>query len=304
MEERQSVRDPKTVCIVLNWNGASDTVECLRSLRECTYTERSILVVDNGSTDDSVSRISNLFPDVGLLKNDRNLGFAGGNNVGIQYALDQRADFVWLLNNDTKPAPDALSALVEKAIADKRLGAVASVCYYADSPNTVQVWGGARVNLWTGRSRNATEPQMDEWFDALYGASILIRRSALEDVGMLDSSFFFYCEETEFCLRLRKRGWRISVAPRSTVLHKSGASAGKNAAMRDRHFTASTLRLLRLHSPAPALATGLFLALRLLRRLLSLNVPGCRAVWAGVQDYRRASRLPTCASDLRCSQGS
>lgn len=302
--ETGSIRNPKVTCVVLNWNGWKDTLECLGALQQCTYRELSIVVVDNGSTDDSVVRIATLFPDITLLKNGHNLGFAGGNNVGIRHALEQGAECIWLLNNDTKPAPDALSALVAKGVADEQIGAVASICYYADSPATVQVWGGARVNLWFGYSRNATEPQKDEWFDALYGASMLIRRAALEDVGLLDAGFFFYCEETEFCLRLRKKGWHIAVAPDSTVLHKAGASAGKNTALRDRYFTASSLRLLSLHSPAPALAMGLFLTLRLLRRLLSLNFSGCRSVWAGIQDYRKASRSSPQTTGIRYSPGS
>ena len=293
----------RVTCIVLNWNGSEHTIECLGALNACTYPHLTVIVVDNGSTDDSVFRISGAFPDITLLKTDKNLGFAGGNNVGVRHALAHGADQVWLLNNDTKPAPDALSALVAKANTDGQIGAVASVCYYADSPNTVQVWGGARVNLWFGYSHIATEPQKDEWFDALYGASILIRRAALEDVGLLDQGFFFYCEETEFCLRLRKKGWNIAVAPDSIVLHKAGASSGTRA-LRDRYYTASGLRILRLHSSVPTLAMASFLTLRLTRRLLAFNFSRCRSVWHGMQDYWRASRSSTQASDIRHSRGS
>lgn len=295
--------DSQVTCIVLNWNGSQHTIECLGALNACTYQHLTIVVVDNGSTDDSVSRISGAFPETTLLKTEKNLGFAGGNNVGVRHALAHGADYIWLLNNDTKPAPDALAALVAKLNTDKQIGAVASICYYADSPHTVQVWGGARVNLWFGYSRIATEPRKDEWFDALYGASVLIRRTALEDVGLLDPGFFFYCEETEFCLRLRKRGWRIAVAPDSTVLHKAGGSSGTRS-FRERHFTASGLRILRLHSSAPSLAMASFLTLRLTRRLLTLNFSRCKSVWTGIQDYRRASRSPNEASDIRYSQGS
>jgi len=296
------VGNPKVACIVVNWNGWRDTIECLDALKKCTYPSLSLIVVDNGSTDDSVAQIRAAFPGVVLYESERNLGFAGGNNIGIRRGLAE-ADYVWLLNNDTKPAPDALSALVAKANTDEQIGAVASICYYADSPNNVQVWGGARVNLWFGYWRNATEPQKDEWFDALYGASMLIRRAPLEDVGLLDQGFFFYCEETEFCLRLRKNGWRIAAAHDSMVLHKAGASSGTSA-LRDRYFTASGLRILRLHSPAPNLAMASFLTLRMVRRVLTLNFSGCRSVWAGIKDYRRSSRSSSEASDIRYSQES
>ena len=296
------VRNPKVVCIVVNWNGWKDTVECLDALKKCTYPNLSLIVVDNGSTDDSVAQIRAAFPGILLVKSGRNLGFAGGNNIGIRRGLGE-ADYVWLLNNDTKPAPDALSALVAKANTDVQIGAVASICYYADSPNNVQVWGGARVNLWFGYCRNATGPQKDEWFDALYGASMLIRRAPLEDVGLLDQGFFFYCEETEFCLRLRKNGWRLAAAPDSMVLHKAGASSGMSA-LRDRYFTASGLRILRLHSPAPSLAIASFLTLRMARRLLTFNFSKCRGVLAGIKDYWGSSRSSSEASDVRYSQGS
>lgn len=243
--------------------------------------------MDNGSTNDSVARIRAACPDIPLLESKENLGFAGGNNLGIHYALAQGADYLWLLNNDTKPAPDALSALVAKALTDRSIGAVASICYYADAPSKVQAWAGARVNLWIGYGRNTTIPRSDDWFHSLNGTSLLIARTAIEDAGMLDAGFFLYWEDTEFCLRLRKRGWRIAAAPDSRVLHRVSASTGGNKLTLDRFQTASGLRLLQLHSAVPCLASLLFITARFARRLLRLQFARCRSVWAGVQDYRR-----------------
>jgi GT2 family glycosyltransferase len=276
----------RVTCIVLNWNGWRDTVDCLEVLRESTYSNMETMVVDNGSTDDSVSRIRDAHPRVAIIETHRNLGFAGGNNAGIRHALAQGAEYVWLLNNDTTPAPDALSALVAKATSDSRLGAVASVSYYADSPSRVEAWAGAHVNLWYGSGRNSTQPRPDEWFHSLNGTSILISKAALEDAGLLDEGFFLYWEDTEFCLRLRKRGWRLGAAQDSKVLHKVSASTGGNKIILDRYQTASGLRLLKLHSPSPAFACVLFLSLRFGKRLLGLEFNRCRSVWRGVQDYR------------------
>lgn len=279
--------DPRVACIVLNWNGWQDTIECLDALKECTYSDLTLIVVDNGSTNDSVARIGAAHPDTLLLQSGANLGFAGGNNIGIRYALAHGAEYVWLLNNDTKPAPDALSALVAKALTDTGIGAVGSVCYDADAPSTIQAWAGARVNLWIGYVRNSTVPHGDDWFHALYGASMLVSSTAIQDAGLLDEGFFLYWEETEFCLRLRKRGWRIAAAPDSHVLHKLHASTGRNFVILDRYQTTSTLRILQLHSPAPHLASFLFLAIRFARRLLRLQFARCRSVWAGLRDYRQ-----------------
>jgi GT2 family glycosyltransferase len=247
----------------------------------------SILVVDNASTDDSVARIREAHPRAVMIETNRNLGFAGGNNAGIRYALNQGADYVWLLNNDTTPAPDALSALVAKAASDSRLGAVASVTYYASSPSRVEAWGGSHVNLWCGFGRNTTEPRPDAWFHSLNGTSLLIPRTALQDAGLLDEGFFLYWEDTEFCFRLRKKGWRLAAAPDSNVLHKVSASTGGNKLILDRYQTASGLRLLQLHSPAPTFASAMFLSIRFAKRLLGLQFDRCKSVWRGIQDYRK-----------------
>ena len=276
---------PQVSCIILNWNGWIHTIECLRALQECRYECLTLVVVDNGSTDDSVSRIRAAFPGVMVLESGKNLGFAGGNNVGIRHALAHGADYVWLLNNDTKPDPLALTELVAKALTDRKIGAVASICYYADAPSTIQAWGGARVNLWTGSARLSMKPRSDAWFHALNGTSFLISRAAIENVGLLDESFFLYWEDTEFCLRLRKQGWRIAAAPDSRVLHKVSAGTGGNGLILDRYHVSSGLRLLSLYSPAPRLAMLWFLTRKFARRLVLAELGRCKSVSAGVRDY-------------------
>jgi GT2 family glycosyltransferase len=277
---------PQVACIVLNWNGWKDTIECLDALKKRVYPHLIVVVVDNGSTNDSVARIRAAHPDILLLESGENIGFAGGSNIGIRNALAHGAEYIWLLNNDTKPAPDALSALVAKALSDKSIGAVASICYYADAPSAVEAWAGGHVNLWIGYGRNSTVPHEDDWFHTLNGTSMLVPRAALEDAGLLDEGFFLYWEDTDFCLRLRKKGWRLAAAPDSRVLHRVNASTGGDRLILDRYQTASALRILHLHSPAPHLASFLFLTVRFARRLVRLQFARCRSVWAGVQDYR------------------
>ncbi len=281
-----ATRLPPVTCVILNWNGWRDTLECLEALKRSTYSNLSIVVVDNGSANDSVARIKSSRPDILLLENGQNLGFAGGNNIGIRHAIVHGAEYVWLLNNDTWPASDALTGLVAKAITDDRIGAVGSVCYFADAPSKVEAWGGARVNLWIAYGRNSTEPRKDDWFHSLNGTSILVSVAALKDAGLLDEGFFLYWEDTEFCLRLRKRGWRIAVAPDSRIEHKVHGSTAGDRIKLDRYQTASGLRLLKLHSPAPRFASILFLTIRFARRLARLQFERCRSVWDGIQDYR------------------
>jgi GT2 family glycosyltransferase len=280
--------NPSVTCVLLNWNGGRDTVACLDALRKSIYPNMRIVVVDNGSVDDSVARIRRAHPSLSILESDRNLGFAGGNNIGIRYALAHGSQYVWLLNNDTEPAPDALSELVARMEKDPHTGAAASICYFMDAPEAVQVWAGTQVNLWIGYARNATTPQTDDWFQSLYGASLLISGEALRDAGLLDEGFFLYWEETEFCLRLRKCGWRLVAAPGSRVLHHVNASTSGNSSARDRYFTASGLRILRLHSPAPVISMLLFLSARLARRLMRLQFSSLACVLAGLRDYLRS----------------
>lgn len=276
-------------CILVNWNGWKDTIACLDSLQQSIYKNVTVVVVDNGSTDDSVARIRDAHPNVLLIEGRDNLGFAGGNNIGIRYALEHKADLIWLLNNDTEIDSDALAQLVAKVDQDKQIGAVASICYYAEDPDKVQAWGGARINLWIGFGRNSTVSHPDSWFDALYGASMLIRSESIRDVGMLDEGFFHYWEETEFCLRLKKRGWKLAVAPDSRILHKVGSSTGRYNPVLDRYSTTSGLRILRLHSPAPHLAMTLFLTARFVRRILRLQLTKLKNVWLGLTDYLRST---------------
>jgi len=228
-----------------------------------------------------------------LIQNEANCGFAAGSNVCIRYALgDTNSKYFWLLNNDTVVEKTALSELLAKTLTDPYVGAVGSICYFADAPSTVQSWAGAHMSLWTGYTRGTTAPRSDGWFHALYGASLLITRTALEDVGLLDPGFFMYLDETDFCIRLRKKGWRLAAAPDSRVMHKVNASTKGNSLIRDQYYTTSVLRILRLHSPAPRLAMSLFLMARFARRLLWLKFSSCRSVWAGIHDYRRHLDAP------------
>ncbi|HDL01181.1 MAG TPA: glycosyltransferase family 2 protein, partial [candidate division Zixibacteria bacterium] len=136
--------EPLVYIVLLNWNGWKDTAQCLDSLKELAYHNYCILIVDNGSTDKSVSRLKSAYPDINLIETGSNLGFSGGCNVGIRHALDSNADYVWLLNNDTKVDRHSLSRLIAAGESDSKIGAVGSVIYHMNQIDEVQVWGGGR----------------------------------------------------------------------------------------------------------------------------------------------------------------
>jgi GT2 family glycosyltransferase len=265
--------------VVLNWNGWQDTLTCLRSLQGLNYPNFRLLWVDNGSTDGSIAHIRAAMPAVELLATGINLGFGGGCNVGIRQALAGDADYVWLINSDATVDAAALCALVRAAEDRPTAGAVGSVLYEADERTQVQLWGGGSVNLWLGRTQHRLSPGP---IDFVSGASVLLRRAALENVGLFDeANFFMYWEDTDLGFRLRQAGWQLAVAQDSRVWHQQSASLGKGSPLLDEYFTRSALRFFKRHAPAPLIAIGFFLGRMLVKRLLLGHFNRIRAVLKG-----------------------
>ena len=282
---------PTVYIILLNWHGWRDTIACLDSLARLDYQNHHILVVDNGSTDDSIARIRAVHPETLVLETGRNLGFSGGCNTGIRRALENGADYVWLLNNDTTVDPQALSAMVTVAEADPRVGEVGSVLYYFDSPNDIQAWGGGGVSFWSGRSHHQLTPVPNSTLHYLTAASVLIRCRALEEVWLLDEKLFFmYWEDVDLSFRLRKAGWHLAVANQSIIFHKEHASTGKGNLLLDYYFNESAARFFRRYAPIAAWPIFIGTLGRLGKRVLRGNIPGfvatLRGTYAGLRENR------------------
>lgn len=229
---------PRVSIVVVSWNGFDDTRRCLESLRHLTYPARSVVLVDNGSTEP----IGEL-PEVELIRSDVNRGFAGGANLGIRRALEGDAAYVWLLNNDTEAEPGTLSTLVATAEADPRAGIVGGVLPDA--------WGGGTIDAWTGVSKPATGP--GDRLDYVTGACMLVRRAVFEEVGLFDEAYFFYFEDADLCLRARAAGWRLAVAPEARVAHRVGASVNRgDPGWGDRLQAQSSGRFIGKHAGARA----------------------------------------------------
>jgi GT2 family glycosyltransferase len=212
---------PPVWIVLLNWNGADDTLDCLHSLECLDYEQRHVVVVDNGSTDDSVARLRERWPNLELLLSPTNLGFAGGNNLGIRHALDGGAAYVWVLNNDTTVAPLSLSELVTLAEQQPEVGIVGSVQYEAGAGDVVQSWGGGNF---TRLTRNPVEATIPGPRDYITAASMLVRRRVFEEIGLFDERFFIYWEDADLSRRATEHGWKLAVAPRAVVHHKLGAA--------------------------------------------------------------------------------
>lgn len=253
------------IVVLLNWNGWQDTIACLESLFDTRATPCRVIVCDNDSHDESITQISEWghlrFGDqfVQLKRNDinrgfslrqetkfvlienrANLGFAAGNNIGVRLALNsQDCKFVWLLNNDTTVAPDALARLMIRAESDPSIGLCGSTLIYHHDRNKVQAFGGSTFNPFTGRSRHIgafqsvqaipTDPtETERCMSYVVGAAMLVRREYLEQIGLMHEGYFLYYEEIDWCSR-GKGKFRLGYAPDSHVFHKEGASIGTAA---------------------------------------------------------------------------
>lgn len=239
---------PLVYIVLLNWNGWQDTVECVESCKKLSYRNVRILIVDNGSTDGSIEELYRHLPDIELIRTGENLGFAGGNNVGIRHALEHGADYVWLLNNDTVVDFDALSALVNVAENDRKIGMVGSKISYYDNQRLLWYAGGVLDPALPYRSghrglKEEDRGQYDEAGETGYvtGCSLLARREMIEEVGLLDEGFFLYFEDADWNAWAKRVGWTVLYAPLSVVLHKVSSSIGGAESPRMRYYLARNL---------------------------------------------------------------
>jgi GT2 family glycosyltransferase len=269
---------PRVAIIVLNWNGGDDTLACLESLTQLDYPTFEIVVVDNGSSDGSAPAIREQFPGVTIIENGENLGYAGGNNVGLRYALARGLDHVLLLNNDTEVSPDFLRLLVKGAEADAMVGIAGPTIYYHDRPDVIWSAGGAidwqRGQTWmVGLNERDTGQFGQEPREVAFvtGCALLAKRAVLEQAGMLDEQFFAYYEETEWCVRARRAGFKIVHMPQAHIWHKISPAAQADSPLV--HYYMTRNRLLFLKATGAGLRAWLHtLIAEYLRILISWSV--------------------------------
>lgn len=247
--------------VIVNWNGYADTSACLTSLLKLKKNKYEVetIVVDNGSTNGSAAILSKAYPWATILRLDENLGFTGGNNIGISYAMKRGADYIWLLNNDTVVDPGALS-LVD-AFSDPAVGVAGSKIYFApgheyhkdrykkNELGRVFWYAGGLIdweNIYASH-RGVDEVdrgQYDVAYDTMFvtGCSMMIRRSVIEKIGFLDSKYYLYLEDLDFCLRAAGAGFRLRYFPGSVVWHvNAGSSGGAGSPIHDYYITRNRL---------------------------------------------------------------
>ena len=259
---------PKVAIIILNWNGWKNTIECLESLYQIDYPNYEVILVDNGSKDGSVEKIqeyasgelkveSSFFQydssskpiklikptnspmpqakfnkELVLIENKVNYGFAEGTNVGLRLAQKQQADYVLLLNNDIVVDRKFLSELINAAEETPQIGIAGPTIYYYDRPSTVD-FAGEDLTLWRVKGKEyCTKSKAPREVDKIEGSCMLIRRSLLDKIGLLYPKFWAYWEETDFCFRAKRAGFKVVYLPKSEVWHKVASSLGENNSLR------------------------------------------------------------------------
>ena len=305
IQDSEGQGGPLVVSVILNTNRRDDTLECLRSLERTTWPRHQVVVLDNASTDGSVEAIEASHPWVHLLNLTDNRGYAGNNNVGILWALERNADWIMLLNEDTVVDPDCIRRMVEVADADPRIGIVGPMVFHFDSPDTIQSAGGRLDRYWQASHIGANlrvqgqyaEPCEVDWIS---GCCIMVRREVFENAGLIDDRYFYYWEETELCIRARKKGWRIVHVPGAKLWHK-GVQIDYSPPPSVTYY-ATRNRLLTLSKHEAPLHVRLLAWAQCVRTLSSWTLrpkwrslrSHRRALWRGLMDYRirRWGKMP------------
>ena len=222
---------PKVFILILNWNRKEDTCECLKSVRKIDYPNYEVVVMDNGSEDNSVKTFKERFPEVTIIENNANLGFAEGNNRGISHALRMNADFILILNNDAIADTHILKRFIEASDNYPSAGIFGAKIYYLNEPKKIWFAGG----VWSpdiGQTSHEGMDQIDDgktWedvkeIDYACGCALFVKTEVIKKIGMLEQKYFLTWEETDFCYRARRAGFSCLFIPTALVWHKVSAS--------------------------------------------------------------------------------
>lgn len=287
----EEIACPEVWIAILHWKGIEYTRNCLSSIVALAYPRTKILLIDNGSADSSAAVLAKEFAGVKYLALPENLGFAGGFNTGIQYCMQNNAQWIWLLNNDTTVAPESLDVLIAQAIQHPEAAVFGAAVHYDDV-----VSGPGQIDFL--RAKTYLRPLKDfdskaitsEW---LSGSNLLLRCTALVDENYIfDPGYFLYFEDTEFCTRIRKHGWKCLYIPEARIYHKGNAStSGELSYWRAYYYTRNRLLFFgKALGIAKAVPAFISIAAHLLRHFIVLPFRGeaghkqLRAEFLGLRD--------------------
>ena len=240
---------PLVSFITVNYDHPEVTLDLLSTLRKITYPNIEIIVVDNASPKDDPSVLKSSYPEINFIQSSVNLGFAGGNNLGIRQALGK---YLFFINNDTEVEPGFLEPLVAKCESDPTIGAVSPKIKFHAHPDTIQFCGQAPMNHYTMRSHgighgviDVGQFEEDSLTHFVHGAAMMIPRSVIEKIGLMPECYFLYYEELDWCASIKRAGYRLWYVHNSTILHKESISTGKMSPFKTYYMNRSRLLYLR-----------------------------------------------------------
>lgn len=225
---KHEVQQPKVMVLVLNWNEKNNTLECLRSLKEMDYLNFETVVIDNASSDGSADEIGGVFPGLKILRNNENLGYAGGNNAGIEYAVKNEADYILILNNDTVVEKNLLKNLLE-AVSQYPKSIISPLIYSYEKKEKVEFYSAS----WNPRAAvfKLTKEMPEKSYEKLVietayapGCAILFPAKLVSEIGHFDERFFLVWEEADLCYRAKSAGYKVLMCLKAKVWHKGSAS--------------------------------------------------------------------------------
>jgi len=266
---------PLVSIITINYNQVRFTLELLESLKHITYPSVEVIVVDNCSSEDPTQKIQKEHPHVKVIRSEENLGFAGGNNLGIQAS---EGEYIMFLNNDTEVASNFLEPLVDVFEKFPDAGMASSKLLYFGTDNIIQYAGCKRVNHLTGRDErigwmerdNGQHDQLRET-ELAHGAAMMVSRRVIEKAGLMPELFFLYYEEIDWCETIKRHGFKIYFTPESKVYHKESMSVGKNSTLKTYYLTRNRLLYMRRNTRGLRRVAGVlyFLLLALPKNLFT-----------------------------------
>lgn len=281
--------------IIINWKRPHETCACLRSM-PCDVDLSKVVVIDNGSGDDSVGIIQEQFPDVTILCMVNNLGFGKAANIGIKYALEQNAWAILLLNNDTQVESNTLKQIANFMASSPEVGIASPKIFLSNNPQRLWAVGGmyrenCAINI--GSNEYDTGQYDNIQLDFVYGCAMLLRSNMLKKIGLFDEQFFMYYEDVDICLRARKAGFTVALVPNTCVLHLSSQSTNDNPARKVFYESRSRVlfyaKHLRRNELLPFIISEVqYFSLLMLRRLIVYDVKGAAAY---IQGYASALLL-------------
>lgn len=279
--------------VILNWNRCQDTLDCLKSVLAMQPKAARVILVDNASSDGTPQTVAERFPQVRLLLNQTNLGFAGGMNVGIRAALEAGAEYLLLLNNDTVVAPDLLGRLLAVAAESDQVGIVAPKIYFAEPSDRIWFAGAMRRRWFPGFSfpgygqPDAPRYNQRREVDYATGCGMLVPSRILHEIGLFDEcTFFMYHEDLDLSERVRRAGYRIVYEPQARMWHRESASTAPLSPVKWYYMARYIVPFFRRYYRWPLAATLLYTAYVILREMWKhrpeLVVPYLRGISDGL----------------------